>query len=187
MPDEDPTVHVPTEVNYDAEYDQWALTVDLRLKRLKTETYVVAAVATAALGLGFVAFKGITGIAKGLGELAQVTGALQAAVFGNPQPVEVARPPATTTVATSTNGRGAREVIDETLTPPDNDVAEPASGPGGELSDEVESWVAGEPISAAEVSKGPSLVESVRADPPSDMPTVDSPSQIGKAPYNAGG
>lgn len=144
----------PTEGDYNGptpvptyESGVWEASIELRLKRLTLIAYADGAIAIGAIALSFLAFKGLTNLAKGLASIGELTQATSQAVFGNPNVPTVA-----TTVPKGT---------DETIIGTDeyvaqgNPVAEPDDRPVQEASERVRDALAADPISPADLGKGP--------------------------------
>ena len=130
---------MPDDIEEDYAMTEWIGTVEVRLGRLRLIGMVDGVVAVAALGVGFMAFKGLTNIAKSLGEIGQATNALMQVTFPGAVAADVVpRPPAGT---------------DETLVPPPTDVAQPYEAPASEPSDAVKEMIAKDPISPADLAR----------------------------------
>ncbi len=142
----------PEEELYDSD---WAATVEFRLGRLRLGIMADGAIAAVAIVLAYMGFKGVANLTQGLGQINEVTKALAGTVWPpDVQPV-VAKPPTTM----DRNGK-----IDETVVPPPTEVAEPKLGPESETSERIQGLIAADPISPADLAKGPKL-DDIRVDP----------------------
>jgi hypothetical protein len=135
----------PPSLTYTA--GEWEASVELRLKRVTMVAYADGAIAVGAIALSFLAFKGLTNLAKGLASLGQLTEATSQAVFGNPA-VPTVRP----NVAKGTDETivGTQEYVAQ-----GNPVAEPFDRGPAEVPDDVRALIEEDPISPADLGKGP--------------------------------
>jgi len=135
----------PPSLSYTA--GEWEASVELRLKRVTMVAYADGAIAVGAIALSFLAFKGLSNLAKGLASLGELTQATSQAVFGNPA-VPTVRP-------------YAPKGTDETIVGTDeyvaqgNPVAEPFDRGPAEVPDSVRALIEEDPISPADLGKGP--------------------------------
>lgn len=137
------------QIQADLEFDRWAIGVEARLdkaEKLRLFVYAEGGIAVAALGLSFLAFRGLTNLTKALAQLNEVTGSIAATLWPQPVTGPVATPPPVGT--------------DETKAPPSGSVvAEPVMGPTSEPSEEVKGMILGDPIKPGDILKDEGLKE----------------------------
>jgi hypothetical protein len=143
-----------TEGDYDGpapvptyESGTWEASIELRLKRLTLIAYADGAIAIGAIALSFLAFKGLANLAKGLSNIGQLAEATSQAVFGNPNVPTV---PAKQPKGTDETIVGTDEYVAQ-----GNPVAEPFDRGPAEVSDDVRALIEEDPISPADLGKGP--------------------------------
>lgn len=137
------------------QYGEWERSVDERLRKMTLIQMGIGAGAIIGTGMAFVALKGISNLAKVVGQLAEVSNNM--AMRSMPPPM---------------GDRPQRVQVGIDETPMSNgNIAEPVEGPGsGEASDKVKNLIASDPIDPKDLIREPEFRTG-----PMDVVTPDLP------------